>query len=324
MMYEHLSRDERYAIAGMRARGHSQREIGRCLCRAVSTISREIKNNSSARDSCYRPEEAHARAMNRRWSSRKKSQYSQQEWAQVEALLGQEWSPKQVIGAMYMQGRAIMSYETIYRRLRRDRMRGGVLWKHMRHMGKFGRKRKGSPATRGRLVGKRHISERPPEVELRQEVGHCEGDTVIGADRRHCVLTLVERATGYLSMHKLQARTKEEASTALARAIIKLRSIIKTITLDNGTEFHDYKTVEDQFAVPFFFATPYHSWERGTNENTNGLVRQYLPKGMCLKNLTQQDCDRIAARLNNRPRERLGFLTPLQALTRLTGVALQV
>ena len=105
---------------------------------------------------------------------------------------------------------------------------------------------------------------------------------------------------------------------------MKLKPLIKTITLDNGTEFHDYKSVEEQFGVQFYFATPYHSWERGTNENTNGLIRQYLPKGMCLKNLTQAECDRIAAKLNNRPRERLGFVTPAYALSRLSGVALQM
>lgn len=110
----------------------------------------------------------------------------------------------------------------------------------------------------------------------------------------------------------------------MCRAILKLRGLIKSFTADNGTEFHGYKEVEGQFPVPFYFATPYHSWERGTNENTNGLLRQYLPKGMSFKRLTQADCDRIAAKLNSRPRERLGFLTPAQALARRAGVAIQV
>jgi transposase, IS30 family len=129
--------------------------------------------------------------------------------------------------------------------------------------------------------------------------------------------------SGYVVIRKLESRTKEQASAGLARAIITLGGTVKTITLDNGTEFHDYESVEKVFGVPFYFATPYHSWERGTNENTNGLIRQYLPKGTCLKNLTQADCDRIAAKLNNRPRERLGFKTPAQVLTGLTGVAFQ-
>jgi IS30 family transposase len=323
MAHEQLSQDERYAIAGMKARGYSKREIGRCLGRDASTICREMKRNSFDQTDKYWAEKAHALAMARRHKSRKKSQYSQQEWAEVQAKLRQEWSPKQIVGTRNLELKRTMSYETIYRRIRIDRKQGGGLWTHMRHMSKAFRKRKGSPATRGRLVGKRHISERPAAVELRQEVGHCEGDTVMGADQRHCVLTLVERVTGYVQIKKLTARTKEQAAAALAKCVIKLHEVIKTITLDNGTEFHDYEKVEKQFGVPFYFATPYRSWERGTNENTNGLIRQYLPKGKCLKNLTQAECDEIAAKLNNRPRERLGFRTPAQALAALTGVAFQ-
>jgi IS30 family transposase len=175
-----------------------------------------------------------------------------------------------------------------------------------------GRKRRGSPATRGKLVGKRHISERPAAVARRRQIGHYEGDTVMGADARHCILTLVERVTGYVVIKKLTARTKEQASAALARAIIGLGKRVRSITLDNGTEFHDYKSVERQLGVKFYFATPYHSWERGTNENTNGLIRQYLPKGECMKWLTQPECNRIAKELNDRPRERLGFRTPAE------------
>ena len=209
-----------------------------------------------------------------------------------------------------------MSKETIYRFVRRDRRAGEQLWRELRIVSKFGRKRRGSPATRGRLVGKRHISQRPASVQRRRRIGHWEGDTVMGQDLRHCVLTLVERVTGYLVMKKLSARNKEQAAAAMAEAISDMGGMIKTITLDNGTEFHDYERVERAHRVKFYFATPYHSWERGTNENTNGLIRQYLPKGMCLKNLTQADCDCIANELNNRPRERLGFRTPSEAFAR--------
>lgn len=325
MAHEQLSQRERYAIKRLKARGLSLREIGRRLDRSASTICRELERNSCRRDGYYRPDKAHARALRRRWSTRKKSQYSQQQWDEVERQLREDWSPKQVLGVMWRRGVRPMSYQTVYRRIRADRMRGGQLWRHMRHMSKFGRKRRGSPATRGRLVGKRRISERPQHVQSRREAGHCEVDTVMGAEQAGpCVLTMVERTTGYLVMQLLQARTKEQANDGLARSIIKLNEVIKTITADNGTEFHGYKEVEDAFGVDFYFATPYHSWERGTNENTNGLIRQYLPKGMSLRNLKQADCDRIAAKLNNRPRERLGFLTPAQALARLAGVAIQL
>lgn len=323
MVYRHVSEDERYLIARCCARGLSLRQTAKLVGRSASTISREVHRNSCAYDGAYRAEKAHSRAMARRWRSRRNSQYSQEEWAEVQARLRQEWSPKQVVGWRTVEGRRTMSYETIYRWIRADRKRGGVLWRHMRHMSKIGRKRRGSPCTRGRLLGKRHISERPAHIELRREAGHCEGDTVMGRDQRHCVLTLVDRATGYVAIRKMSSRTKEQASVALARAVIAMGQV-KTITLDNGTEFHDYESVERAFGVQVYFATPYHSWERGSNENTNGLIRQYLPKGMCLKNLTQAQCDRIAAKLNNRPRERYGFKTPAQMRARARGVALQM
>jgi IS30 family transposase len=250
--------------------------------------------------------------MVRRSASRKQSQYSQEEWLAMEALIRRKWSPKQIQGRRRLNGQRPISAETIYRRVRRERGAGGQLWRHMRVMSKVGRKRRGSPATRGKLVGKRHISERPAAVARRRQIGHYEGDTVMGADARHCILTLVERVTGYVVIKKLTARTKEQASAALARAIIGLGKRVRSITLDNGTEFHDYKSVERQLGVKFYFATPYHSWERGTNENTNGLIRQYLPKGECMKWLTQPECNRIAKELNDRPRERLGFRTPAE------------
>ena len=146
----------------------------------------------------------------------------------------------------------------------------------------------------------------------------------MGPDGRHCVLTMVERVSRYVAIKKLRARSKEQANRALSQLLKAGAGVIKTITADNGTEFHGYKDVEQEHGVPFYFSTPYHSWERGTSENTNGLIRQYLPKGMCLKMLTQAECDRIARKLNDRPRERLGFRTPAQVLSALAGVALQM
>ena len=149
-------------------------------------------------------------------------------------------------------------------------------------MSKFGRKRYRSHDSRGVLPGKRPIGERPVEVELRQRIGHWEGDTVMGSDMRHCVLTLVERKTGYAIIKKLKARKMEDVTRAATRAIRRHCRNFKTITFDNGTEFHDYARLEQRFPIKVYFATPYHSWERGSNENFNGLLRQYLPKGSCM------------------------------------------
>ena len=324
MGYRQLTQGERYVIGNMHRQQCSLRQIALALDRSASTVSRELRRNATRHDGSYRAEKAHEYAMGRRRRSRKKNQYSQQEWSRVRLQIRRKWSPRQIAGRSRLEGQRSMSAETIYRYLRRDRRAGGQLWTELRIVSKFGRKHRGSPATRGKLAGKRHISERPVAVERRKQLGHWEGDTVMGSDQHHCVLTLVERATGYLVMKKLSARTKAQASAALASSVSALKGRIKTITLDNGTEFHDYASVEQMSTVKFYFATPYHSWERGTNENTNGLIRQYLPKGTCMRHVDQAQCNRIALALNNRPRLRLGFKTPSEVFfARPAGVALQ-
>lgn len=316
MEYRQLAQDERYVMARMMHQGYSYRAIATVLDRSVSTISREKQRNRTRHDGHYRAEKAHQYAMARRSRTRKQDQYSPQEWQAVASLVLRKWSPEQIAGRARSMRKACMSKETIYRYIRRERRAGGQTWRHLRIVSKFGRKRRGSPATRGRLIGKRHISERHRAVELRVRMGHWEGDTVMGSDMRHCVLTLVERVSGYVIIKKLTARTKEQAAAALKQAINEVKRKVRTITLDNGTEFHDYDKVEAACAVKFYFATPYHSWERGTNENTNGLIRQYLPKGMCMRHVTQVHCDAIAAQLNDRPRRRLGFKTPSERFAR--------
>ena len=179
-------------------------------------------------------------------------------------------------------------------------------------MSKKVRKRYNGKDSRGVLKGKRHISERPADVEARLQIGHWEGDTVIGSDKHACVLTLVERRSGFAVIKKLTARTADQATWAAAHAIAEHRDKIRTLTFDNGSEFHSYKVLEGVFPVKCYFATPYHSWERGSNENLNGLLRQYLPRGTCMKSLTQKQCDWIANELNTRPRKRHGYKTPLE------------
>jgi IS30 family transposase len=316
MGYRQLTQGERYVMARMLHQRRSLRAIALVLGRSASTISREQRRNATHHDGHYRAEKAQQYALARRRRNRKKSQYSQQEWADVARLLRRKWSPGQIVGRRRRLKLPTMSKETIYRYVRRERRAGGQLWRELRVLSKFGRKRRGSPATRGRLLGKRHISERPAIVQQRRRIGHWEGDTVMGADQRHCVLTLVERVSGYLVIKKLSARNKEQAAGAMLQAIRQHSAKFRTITLDNGTEFHDYERVEKERGVKFYFATPYRSWERAINENTNGLIRQYLPKGTCLKKLSQAECDRIATEINNRPRQRLAFRTPSEVYAR--------
>jgi IS30 family transposase len=189
--------------------------------------------------------------------------------------LKEQWSPEQIAGRLRREGRLRISHETIYRYIWHDKRRGGTHYKHLRQAGKKRRKRYGAYDSRGRLAGKRPISERPAAVEDRTEVGHWEIDTVLG-DGKPCVVTLVERTTGYVRVGKLRARTVAELNRATIDLLDSAPLPVHTITADNGTEFHGYKEIEASTGVRFYFATPHHSWERGTNENTNGLIRQYL------------------------------------------------
>ena len=167
------------------------------------------------------------------------------------------------------------------------------------------------------LRGKPNISECPAEVELRQEPGHWEGDTVIGVDKRFSILTLVERRSGFANINKLKAHTTLEVNAAAIQAISEHRKMFRTINFDNGTEYHDYKQHAPRFSVRCYFATPYHSWERGSNEKLNGFIRQYIPKGVSMKSLTQERCDEIAGDLNARTRKRHGFKTHPRCTMRL-------
>jgi len=309
-MHTQITLEERYAIMALRKRRYSIRAIAAELRRAPSTISREIRRNLTTR-ARYSPPVADSYAVARRRRSRRNSHFSADEWTLVEHLISLDWSPEQVSGWLRLHGLLSISHETVYLRVWRDKQRGGDLWTHLRQATKKRRKRNGSHDSRGRLAGKRHISERPAEVEDRQIPGHWEIDSIMGNDHgRHSALTLVERKSGFLEMGKLHRHCAADATAKTIELIDRRRGRFKTITADNGTEFHSYKMIEEATGVEFYFATPHHSWERGTNENTNGLIRQYLPKRASMAHLSQADLDAIATRLNSRPRKRLGFRTP--------------
>lgn len=278
--------------------------------RSPSTISRELRRNQRP-TGFYAASVANSYAAARRHSSRRGSHFSDAEWALVIRFLKMKWSPEQIANRLEEYGVLSISHETIYRYLLKDRRRGGKLYLHLRHVPKRRRKRYGTKDSRGVLAGKRHISTRPQSVESRQEFGHWEADTVMGSDKHHCLLTLVERKTGKAIIMKLQSRTAAEVNLALLDVLAEHHKDFKSITFDNGTEFHDYKAIEAIYpSLVCYFATPYHSWERGSNENLNGLIRQYIPKGMNMDWVNQAYCNYLAKELNNRPRKRHRYKTP--------------
>lgn len=312
MPYRQITPAERYTLGVLRKQGYSNAQMAKALGRHRSTIGREFARNSTHPDGYYRFQRAQEASNGRRSRSRRKSPFTAY-WGLVEDLLRADLSPEQVSGRLALEGRLAISHETIYKHIWTDKLNGGQLYRHLRQRPRY-RKRYGKYEKRGRLAGKRHISERPAAVELRTEFGHWEMDTVSGTGSKHCIATLVERSTGLVLIGWLLDHTKTALNRRVIPMIKRFRHLFKTITVDNGTEFHGYEEIERITGVTFYFATPYHSWERGTNENTNGLIRQYLPKGVSMKNVTQAKSEFIAAILNHRPRKRLGFLTPIERL----------
>lgn len=231
--------------------------------------------------------------------------------AAIDGLLCDDWSPEQIAGWYARFHLLRIRHETIYRHIWADKRNGGALHTHLRRANKVRRKRYAHYDSRGRLAHKRPIATRPAGAANRSRIGHWEGDTVLGDSQGGaCILTLVNRKSRYTLIGKLARRTCAEVN-ARARQLIRAQPRpVHTVTLDNGTAFHAYKALEATMATHFYFATPHHSWERGTNENTNGLVRQYLPKRASMEHPTQRDCNRIATKLNRRPRKRLGYRTP--------------
>ena len=312
MNHRQITPEERYTIARLRFKRYRISKIAEILGRHRSTIYRELERNS-CNDGMYRAFKADSRTRARRRECRRKWYFTNEELQMVIALIRLDWSPEQVSGWLKEYGILSISHTTIYRYVWYDFFYGGTLYQHLRQANKKRRKRNNSLDSRGIMRGKRHISERPKSAENKSRIGHWEIDTVIGSrDDTHCIVTLVERKTKYTLIGKLPCRTTTELNEATIKLINQQRRFVRTITADNGTEFHGFKEIEKLTGTEFYFANPYHSWERGLNENTNGLIRQYLPKGKSMANITQKDCNRISEKLNKRPRKLLNYKTPEQ------------
>jgi IS30 family transposase len=309
MVYRQLTTEERYQIATLRDQGLTSLQIAAALGRHRCTIAREVKRNATPYDGAYRPSMAVEMTNGRRRRSRRNARYSAAEFAALAVLLRQRWSPTQIVGRLRREGVSVMSHETMYLRIWADRTNGGSLWRYLRGARKRRRKRYGRYDSRGRLAGKKLIAERPAIVERRTRYGDWEIDTVHGRGTA-CVLTAVERKSGLVRIGKLPRATAQHTTARAVQLLLGEPHAVRTLTADNGTEFHGYRDIERHLGARVYFANPHHAWERGTNENTNGLLRQYLPKGTELRHLTQRRCECIAAHLNHRPRIRLGFLTP--------------
>lgn len=307
MTYSQVTHEERYHIQALQRSGLRPAAIGREIGRDRSTITRELRRNAGLRN-WYDADRAQAKAETRRSVSRRNRRITPQNWADITRLLEAEWSPEQIAGYLRRFGLLRIHHGTIYNYVWLDRAAGGELCRLLRQGGQR-RVRYGRHAPRGPRHGGRSIDMRPVHVLRRRRLGHWEIDTMVGPGSAG-VITLVERKTGYVLIGKVRSRNAADVTRRAIALIRAHRRKVRTITADNGSEFAGHRRIERLTGVRFYFAHPYHAWERGTNENTNGLVRRYWPKGQSFSHITQYDCNTVAHKLNTRPRKRLAWRTP--------------
>lgn len=320
MSYAQLTHEQRYHIYAHKKTGHfTQSEIADMLGVHKSTISRELSRNLGGRG--YRPKQAQEFALTRQ-QNRVKPRISAETWELVESFLLLDYSPEQVSGYLKITSGPSVSHERIYQHIYADKRDGGDLHKHLRCQKKR-RKRYGSYSRRGLIPNRTGIEQRPAIVETRQRIGDWEADTIIGKGHRQAIVSLVERKSIFTLLKKVPQKTAELVKDAAVNLLGPIKEAVHTITSDNGTEFAGHKAIAKALEAGFYFAHPYHAWERGTNENTNGLVRQYFPKGQDFASITDEQVEFVMDRLNNRPRKSLGFLTPMQVFYNLKPVALE-
>lgn len=318
MAYTQLTREQRYQIYILKKAGHLQNFIAREIGVHPSTITRELVRGSGQRG--YRPKQADELASARR-QKRYRARISTATWALIESLLYQDWSPEQVSGWLIKEKHESVSHESIYQYIYADKAAGGALFHHLRCR-KRRRKRYGSYDRRGRMPHCRSIEERPKIVEERKRLGDWEADTIIGQHHRGAIVSLTERKSKLCLLKKVERNTAEAVEQALEELLRPITAKVKTITSDNGREFANHQSIEKKLKATFYFAHPFAAWERGTNENTNGLVRQYFPKGSDFSKLTEADINRATMRLNNRPRKGLNYRTPQQVFFKQQKIAL--
>ena len=305
--YKQLTQEQRYQIYALKKAGHGQMEIANIVDVHKSTISRELCRNRGQRG--YRPRQAHKFALARRQQTHKRLQ--PQTWQLIAEKLRADWSPEQISGWMRRNEREKVSHEWIYQYVLNDKRAGGDLHMHLRCQKKR-RKRYGSYERRGKLPNRVSIDERPDVVDQRQRIGDWEVDTMLGLGRQQAVVTLNERKSRLALLQKVERRSADHVAQAILEQLRPFADDAHTLTADNGKEFAQHETVAAELDLDFYFAHPYASWERGANENMNGLVRQYLPKQSDFTNVSQADLETIMDKLNHRPRKCLDFRSPFQ------------
>jgi len=303
----HLTLEQRYTISAMYQNKFSQKVIAEAIGKHKSVVSREIKRNSNARGQYtfkYAQESANLR------KERMKNPRKLYPWLKkdIEEMIKDGWSPKQIEGRLKLENKDYVSHETIYKTIRKDKADGGNLYQYTRHKLKH---RKRSVTKQIPIKNRIPISQRPTIVDTKERFGDWEFDTIIGENNKGAILTMAERKTAFMMMEKLEyGKNAKELTKVATRLLTGYMSHVHTITSDNGPEFADHQAIARKLKTQFYFTEPYSAWQKGLIENTNKLVRQYIPKSTNFENLTQQQIKEIQYKLNSRPRQNLNFYSP--------------
>lgn len=313
----HVTRLQRYTISVMYQQGYKQKEIASAISKDKSVISREIKRNSDGRSGEYKYELAQRKCENRHKSKPKYIRLTKEVKSYINKKLAQEYSPEQIYGRSFIERELCVSHETIYQYIIKDKKQGGDLYRKLRRRKKY-RKRLGGRDKRGKIPNRVGIENRPAVVDKRRRIGDLEIDTIIGLNHKGAIVSINDRVSGMIKLIKLESKDSKILAKKTTLELEKWQPYIKTITSDNGKEFAMHEMISEALQIDFYFADPYSSWQRGSNENNNGLVRQYFPKKHNFELITKKMLQEVETKLNNRPRKRFGYQTPFEVFNLLT------
>ncbi len=306
----HLTLEQRYEIQSYKKAGYSISKISDYIGKHKSVVSREINRNSDQRSGIYKADLAGKKTAERHKSKPKSIKFTGEVKSNFVTYLILDYSPEQIEGRAKIDGVEMVSKERLYQDIWDDKKKGGNLYKHLRTKGKRYRKRGELKGSRGIIRDRVDIDLRPKDVEAKERIGDLEIDLVVGKDHKGALLTINDRATGILIMDMVNSKEAKVIEAKTIELLQDLKPLLFTITSDNGKEFANHLEISKSLEIDYYFAKPYHSWERGANENLNGLVRQYFPKKTNFKLITKLEINRVVNILNNRPRKRFGFKTP--------------
>jgi transposase, IS30 family len=312
----HLTTEQRYTIAQLKAKGFSQKLIAEVIEKDKSVVCRELNRNCDQRNKEYRPELAQDKYEKRKASKPKQIKFTDEIREKVISMLEMDYSPEQVVGTLKKNNEDTVSHETIYKFVWKDKRNKGELHTHLRRKGRHYRKRGSSKDSRGKLVGRVGIEKRPLNVLEKTAFGNIELDTIIGKNQQGAIITMNDISSGMLWMRKVESRDAHVIRSTLCKMLDEIKPYLKTITSDNGKEFAEHQYIADEYC-DYYFANPYSPWERGANENLNGLIRQYIPKKTDFSTVSEEYIKEIEKKINERPRKRFGYENPIFVMNKL-------